>query len=103
MANYGYRVMKAEWTGESASNFVVDLIVTGVDSGPGVIQKITEQISSFLGLNIRSFSIEGHEGYFEGKVGVFVANKNQLNQAVRSLQQLEGVSSVTRADKSSAK
>ncbi len=100
LANYGYRVMKAEWAGESAANFVVDLVVTGVDSGPGVIQKITEQISSFLGLNIRSFSIEGDEGYFEGKVGLFVANKNQLNQAVHSLQQLEGVSSVTRVDKS---
>ncbi|GLR19742.1 RelA/SpoT family protein [Portibacter lacus] len=100
LANYGYRVMKAEWSGGSNSNFVVDLIVTGVDSGPGVIQKITEQISSFLGLNIRSFSIEGAEGYFEGKVGLFVANKNQLNQAVHSLQQLDGVSSVTRVDKS---
>ena len=100
LANYGYRVMKAEWGGESTSNFVVDLIVTGVDSGPGVIQRITEQISSFLGLNIRSFSIEGDEGYFEGRVGLFVANKNQLNQAVHSLQQLEGVSSVTRVDKS---
>ncbi|WP_235297217.1 RelA/SpoT family protein [Portibacter marinus] len=100
LANYGYRVMKAEWSGGSTSNFVVDLIVTGVDSGPGVIQKITEQISSFLGLNIRSFSMEGAEGYFEGKVGLFVANTNQLNQAVRSLEQLEGVSSVTRLDKS---
>lgn len=99
LANYGYRVMKAEWVGESTSNFVVDLIVTGVDSGPGVIQRITEQISSFLGLNIRSFSIEGNEGYFEGKVSLFVANKNQLNQAVHSLQHLEGVSSVTRVDK----
>lgn len=100
LANYGYRVMKADWGGKSSSNFVVDLIVTGVDSGPGVIQRITEQISSFLGLNIRSFSIEGDEGYFEGRVGLFVANKNQLNQAVHSLQQLEGVSSVTRVDKS---
>ena len=92
--------MKAEWGGDSSSNFVVDLVVTGVDSGPGVIQRITEQISSFLGLNIRSFSIEGAEGYFEGRLGLFVANKNQLNQAVHSLQQLEGVSSVTRIDKS---
>jgi len=100
LANYGYRVMKAEWSGGSSSNFVVDLVVTGVDSGPGVIQKIMEQISSFLGLNIRSFSIEGSQGYFEGKVGLFVANKNQLNLAVRSLLQLEGVSSVTRVDKS---
>lgn len=100
LANYGYRVMKAEWVGESTSNFVVDLVVTGVDSGPGVIQRITEQISSFLGLNIRSFSIEGNEGYFEGKVSIFVSNKNQLNQAVHSLQNLDGVSSVTRVDKS---
>jgi GTP pyrophosphokinase len=100
MANYGYRIMKAEWKQNSSSNFIVDLVVTGIDSGPGVIQRITESISSNLGLNIRSFSISGNEGYFEGKISIVVSNKNQLNMALNSLKDLEGVSSVLRLDRS---
>ena len=96
MANYGYRIMKAEWVSGDAANFVVELNITGVDDGPGVIERVTNTISSHLGINIRSFNIEGHEGYFEGKIKLIVLNTNQLNQAVKSLESLKGISRVTR-------
>ncbi|MFZ1704058.1 MAG: RelA/SpoT family protein [Saprospiraceae bacterium] len=101
LANYGYRVLKADWEDNQISNFVVELKVTGVDSGIGVIQALSSEISHKLGINIRSFSIQGDEGFFEGKIGIFVLNKEQLNQVVHSLENLEWVSSVERMDKSS--
>jgi GTP pyrophosphokinase len=67
-----------------------------VDSGPGVIERVTNKISSGLGINIRSMSIEGREGYFEGRVSLIVQNKNQLNMVIRSLKNLQGISSVYR-------
>lgn len=100
IANYGYRVLKAEWTDHVGKDFVVDLLITGVDSGVGVIQKLTNEISNKLGMNIRSFSIEGKEGYFEGKVSLMVMNKNHLNMALKSLEKLDGISSVARLDPS---
>lgn len=96
MASYGYRVQKAEWVTSGNVNSIVNLRITGVDSGPGVIERVTHQISSGLGINIRSFNIEGKEGYFEGKVSLVVSNKNQLNIVIRSLKNLEGISSVYR-------
>jgi GTP pyrophosphokinase len=96
LANYSYRVLQAEWAGQSSTNFIVDLSIIGVDSGPGVIQAITSEISNNLGINIRSFSIEGKQGYFEGKVSLFVKNKDQLNVVINSINKLEGVSQVTR-------
>ena len=96
MANYGYRIMKAEWIYTGDSSFIVDIAVTGVDDGPGVIERLTNQISSNLGLNIRSFSIEGEEGYFEGKVSLIVQNTDQVNLAMRSLKKIKGISSVSR-------
>ena len=96
LANYSYRVLKAEWAGQTNSNFIVDLSIIGVDSGPGVIQTITSEISNNLGINIRSFSIEGNEGYFEGKVSIFVKNKDQLNVVINSINKLDGVTNVTR-------
>jgi GTP diphosphokinase / guanosine-3',5'-bis(diphosphate) 3'-diphosphatase len=98
MANYGYRIMKAEWNKGGLSEFVGEIIITGIDSGPGVIQKLTDKISSKMGLNIRSFSIEGKEGYFEGRVRIVVQNKDQLNQAIRTISQLDGISSVSRVE-----
>lgn len=99
LANYGYRVLKAEWAGSIGNNFVVDLMITGVDSGIGVIQSLTSEISTKLGVNIRSFSIDGVEGYFEGRISVVVINKDQLNMVIKSVEKLDGVSTVNRMDK----
>jgi len=62
-------------------------------------QQITNEISNNLGLNIRSFSISGTEGYFEGQVSLFVLNKDQLTIVIKSIEKLEGVSSVSRIEK----
>lgn len=98
LANYGYRVLKVEWDENKDENFVAELRITGVDSGVGVIQKLTNLISNELSLNMRAISIQGNEGYFEGKISIFVANKDQLNIAMRSIKQLDGISTVERVD-----
>lgn len=93
-ANYGYRIMKAEWINIGKTSFVAELVITGIDSGPGVIERLTQKISGKLGLNIRSFYIDGNEGYFEGKISIVVPNEDYLKLAVKALQSLEGISSV---------
>ncbi len=98
MANYGYRIMKAEWGSTTNSSFVADLKITGIDDGPGVIERLSRNISINLGLNIRSFYIDGHEGYFEGKVSLLVLNKDQLELAIRALKKLDGISTVSRIE-----
>lgn len=98
MVNYGYRVMKAEWIATTDTTFVADLKITGIDDGPGVIERLSHKISSMLGLNIRSFNISGDEGYYEGKISLLVQNTDELNLAIRSLQNLSNVSTVTRVE-----
>lgn len=98
LANYGYRVMKAEWTSSSNASFIVTLVITGVDTGPGVIERVSNKISTQLGLNIRSFYIDGAEGYFQGKISIVVASRDQLNLTIRTLKGLDGVSNVTREE-----
>ena len=98
MVNYGYRVMKAEWIMTTDTTFVADLKITGIDAGPGIIEKLSHEISTLHGLNIRSFSIAGDEGYFEGKISLLVPNTDQLNVVIRTLQNLENISTVTRIE-----
>lgn len=98
MAHYGYRILKAEWIMSTNTSFVADLLLTGIDDGPGVIERLSHNISSKLGFNIRSFNIEGKEGYFEAKISLLVQNKDQLNIAIRGLRNLDGISSVVRQE-----
>jgi guanosine-3',5'-bis(diphosphate) 3'-pyrophosphohydrolase len=99
VANYSYRVMKAEWVNTPGStSFIAHLRITGVDDGPGVIERLSQKISTSLGLNIRAFYIDGNEGYFEGKISLIVTNKDQLYQAIQGLRGLHGISSVIRVE-----
>ncbi|NRA51021.1 MAG: bifunctional (p)ppGpp synthetase/guanosine-3',5'-bis(diphosphate) 3'-pyrophosphohydrolase [Phaeodactylibacter sp.] len=98
IAHYGYRVMKAEWVSTTNSTFVVNLKITGIDDGPGVIERLTHSISTNLGLNIRSFSIEGNEGYFTGQVSLLVRNTDQLYMAIKGLKNLDNISTVSRVE-----
>ena len=99
LANFGYRVVKAEWGANVNTNFVVDLLIIGIDSGPGVIKSIVNKLSDEIGLNIRTFNISGEEGYFEGRISIFVKNNNQVNLIIRKLKEIEGINSVERIDK----
>jgi GTP diphosphokinase / guanosine-3',5'-bis(diphosphate) 3'-diphosphatase len=98
MSVYGYRILKAEWGSSVNSSFVAELLITGIDSGPGMIERLSSKISSGMGLDIRAFSIEGNEGYFEGHVRITVSNRAQLDWVIASLRTLAGVSNVIRVD-----
>lgn len=91
-------MVKAEWGDMNQSDFVANLLITGIDDGPGVIERISKAISNDLNLNIRSFSIEGKEGYFEGKMSLMVKNKVQLQHAIKSLSKLNDIATVERIE-----
>ena len=96
--NYSYRIKRAEWGNTPRSSFVAMILITGIDTGVGVIERLSHNISTKLGLNIRSFNIEGNGGYFECRLGLVVTNTDQLHLATAGLKLLEGVNSVTRLD-----
>lgn len=99
LANYGYRVLKAEWKSDGVRSYLIELLIEGVDTGIGVIQKITNELSGNLGIDIRSFQINSDAGFFKCNVSFFVLNKDQLVHTVTSLKSLDGITSVTRINK----
>lgn len=94
--NYGYRILKANWNNKASKDFIVELYIRGIDSGPGVIQTLTNELSNNQNINIRSFNIEGEEGVYEGRVKISVKDKAQLNIVMKSLRKLENISTVER-------
>lgn len=97
LANYGHRVVKTKWAKNKEISFLTGLRIVGMDD-VGVINKITNVISGELKVNISALSIESHDGLFEGSIKVFVHDKEELDELVRSLRQLKGIHSVDRFD-----
>ncbi|MEZ4893574.1 MAG: ACT domain-containing protein [Saprospiraceae bacterium] len=97
LAQYGHRVLRATWGNISKNSFLTKIVVTGIDTGPGVIQQLTNRIYD-LGINIRSFEISGEGGYFVGHLGLIVVNTNQLQHAILELRKFDWVSNVKRED-----
>ncbi len=97
MANYDYRIMKAEWVSTTEHSFVAELRLTGRDSGKGVIETISHEITQ-MDLDIRSFQIAAESGTFTARISLLVRNTDQLRLASRALQNLDNVSTVSRVE-----
>lgn len=95
MSKYGYRIIKTRWTKEHEIAFLTEIYVSGIDD-TGVLQKITNIISGELKLNMRSLSIESKDGIFEGTIGIYVHDTEQLNELIERLKKLDGILSVNR-------
>ena len=94
-ATFGYRIKKAEWVETAGSSFVAELLITGMDD-MGVILRLSNVIANKLKVNMRSFSMTGGEGHFEGRISVEVNSKEQLNLVINELKLLEEVNTVAR-------
>jgi len=96
-AQHAHRILPAEWGNISKNDFLAEIIINGIDIGSGVISQLTNTLAD-LGINIRSFSISGEGGYFEGRVSMVVANTDHLHQALLALKKFDWVNSATRAE-----
>ncbi|MCJ0743752.1 RelA/SpoT family protein [Pedobacter montanisoli] len=97
MANYGYRIIKAKWNTQQEITFLTGLRIVGIDD-VGLINNITKVISNDFRVNIRSITVDTNDGIFEGSIKVFVNDKEHLDQLIRNLLEVKGVTGVTRFD-----
>ncbi len=96
-ATFGYRIKKAEWVDSANTSFIAGLLITGMDD-LGIVQSISEIVTDTLKINMRSFSMVGDEGHFEGKISVVVKDKIELNQLILELKSLKAVNTVARIE-----
>jgi guanosine-3',5'-bis(diphosphate) 3'-pyrophosphohydrolase len=95
LANYGHRVVKTKWAKNKEISFLTGLRIIGIDD-VGVINKITNLLSGELKVNISAMTIEAKDGIFEGNIKIFVNDKEDLDNIVNHLLNLEGIETVTR-------
>ena len=93
---YGYRVVKAKWSGKGASQYSIALRVVGVDD-IGIVNNLTNIISKDERLVLRSISIDSRDGLFSGTLVVMLDDTSRLEALLKRLRTVKGVKQVDRA------
>ncbi len=97
MSKYAYRIIKTKWTKQHEIAFLTGIKLTGIDD-VGLVNKITNIITGQMNLNMRSISFDSEDGVFEGKIMVYVADTEQLEDLTARLTALDGILEVNRFD-----
>ncbi|POY35270.1 RelA/SpoT family protein [Solitalea longa] len=97
MSKFGYRIVKARWTNQQEIAFLAGIRIRGIDD-VGVINNITKVISSDFKVNIRSITVDSHDGIFEGSIMLYVHDTDHLNNLIKQLSDAKGVLSAYRFD-----
>ena len=95
MSNYAYRIIKATWKSKQLKERLAGLKITGIDD-IGIVNTITNIISSEHNVNMKSISFESFDGLFEGKIMLFVYDTEHLDKLILKFEQIDGVKSVER-------
>lgn len=95
MANYAHRIVKTKWAKNKEISFLTGVKLTGLDD-LGIIQGITNVVTSEMKLNMRSISIDSIDGVFHGNIMVFVKDKEELDELCIRLGQIKGITKVER-------
>lgn len=97
MSKYAYRVIKARWSNKELVQFEVGLKFSGIDD-VGLVQKITNIISTDMNVNMKAISFEANNGIFQGRVIVLVHDTDHLSTLMDQLKAVEGVLTVDRIE-----
>ena len=92
---FGYRIVKARWSGKGSSKYSITLRVVGSDD-IGIVNNLTSIISREERLTLRSISIDSHDGLFSGNLVVMLDDTSRLEALIKKLKAVKGVMNVTR-------
>ena len=92
---FGYRIVKAKWSGKGSSQYEITLRVIGNDD-IGIVNNLTSIISREEKLILRSINIDSHDGLFSGNLTIMLDDTNRMESLIKKLRTVKGVKQVVR-------
>ena len=92
---FGYRIVKAKWSGKGSSQYSITLKVIGNDD-IGIVNNITSIIAKEEKIMMRNINIDSHDGLFSGNLTVNVDDTSRLEQLIKKIRNVKGVKQVIR-------
>jgi GTP pyrophosphokinase len=92
---FGYRIVRAVWSGKGQSTYSTTLRIIGNDD-IGIVNNITSIISKEEKIMMRSINIDSHDGLFSGNLTINVEDTSRLEALIKKLRTVKGVKQVGR-------
>ena len=92
---FGYRIVKAKWSGKGSSQYAITLRIIGNDD-IGIVNNLTNIISRDEKLILRSINIDSHDGLFSGNLTIMIDDNTRLETLIKKLRTVKGVKQVER-------
>ena len=93
---FGYRIVKAMWSGRATGQYPITLHVVGNDD-IGIVNNITSIISKEEKIQLRSISIDSHDGLFSGTLTVMLDDTARLEKLLKKIKTVKGVKNASRS------
>ena len=97
MSSEGNRIIPVRWTIHKIASFIARISIDGYDR-IGLINEITNIISTELNVNIRNINVSVYDGIFEGTIDLYVHHTRDLNNLILQLSNVKGIASVKRIE-----
>lgn len=94
-AAYGSRIVATEWDTDGKQRFLAHVHIEGIDRH-GILQEITQLISSHLGIDMRKLDIEASDKVFHADLWVRVSDVDVVNDLCSRTKAISGVTLATR-------
>lgn len=92
---FGYRIVKAKWSGKGTSKYAIILRIIGNDD-IGIVSNITNIISKEDKLVMRGINISSKDGLFSGNITVMIDDASRTEALIKKLSAVKGVKQVMR-------
>jgi guanosine-3',5'-bis(diphosphate) 3'-pyrophosphohydrolase len=88
-------VFKVDWSILKCQNFTTKLIIHG-EENPTLLGNISNAITNMPELNIRGFKFDNYDKTITAKAKLVIKDKNQFDNLIENLKNIEGIISVDR-------
>ena len=93
-SGFGNRILDVKWDMHKKLYFIATIRLGGIDR-MGLLNDITQVISSQMNVNIRNLNITCEDGMFDGTLEVRVHDREDVHQVMESLKQVDDLKEIS--------
>jgi GTP diphosphokinase / guanosine-3',5'-bis(diphosphate) 3'-diphosphatase len=97
MSNEGNRIISVKWAIHKLVSFLARISMTGIDR-IGLVNEITNIISSELKVNMTNINISVQNGIFQGTIDLYVHHTKDLNNLILKISNIKGIENIRRVE-----
>ena len=97
MSNEGNRIIAVRWAIHKLVSFLARISMTGVDR-IGLVNDLTNIISSELKVNMTNINISVRDGIFDGIIDLYVHHTQDLNNLILKISNIRGIETIKRVE-----